>query len=125
MPPILKAIRINSDDQINTLLTNYFLYRTYTRGANTLPQTQRHTHVQPELTFSAEFALLLAGGAGRALAGALVLAFPACQHFSQPPQGLEGNVVGRESTADARHATAGAAHVHKPQVARSRAGCTV
>lgn len=77
------------------------------------------------LTFSAELALLLAGAAaGRALARALILALPASnQHFPQlPSQRLEGNVIGRENGAGASRAVARTTHVHKPQLARSRAG---
>lgn len=78
------------------------------------------------LTFSAELAFLLAGAAaaGRALARTLVLALPASnQHFPQlPSQRLEGSVIRRENGTGVCRATAGTAHVHKPQVARSRAG---
>lgn len=79
------------------------------------------------LTFSAELALLLAGAAaGRALARALILALPASnQHFPQlPSQRLEGNVIGRENGAGVSRAVARTTHVHKPQLACSRAGRT-
>jgi len=86
------------------------------------------------LTFSAKLALLLASAAaaGRALARALVLALPASnQHFPQlPSQPLDSSVIGRENDASAvkirRAVMVGrTAHVHKPQVARSLAGCIV
>lgn len=88
---------------------------------------RQRTSTSSVLTFSAELALLLAGAAaaGRALARTLVLALPASdQHFPQlPSQRLEGSVIGRENSAGVRRAAA--AHVHKPQLARSRAGCIV